>query len=383
MKRLKHLQLALIAALIFASATTTGQERYYLLTEVKEVKTAKTKDQKRVGSCWSNAGTAFLEAEWIRTGKQPVDISTMDFTHNVYLKKADMFLNSDGELRVDPMGMAYDVIMLVEEYGMVPESAYMYPTEDMTTREKQGEMDAILRGTLNMIQQRGEGFTERWQNVYNTSLLRYMGESMIEFSFNEATYTPETFATASGLSMDDYILLTSDKQADMYARVKPGLRENWAGHEFYNVPFGNFTDAIKNNIEQGYTVVWYGVIDGSQVFNDEKMAIVPVGDLPGDEVSDEDEDAPEPEYKPLTEKSISSELRTEVYEAGLEKEQDYLLIYGIKTDQEGNTYFAAKYVCKTGDKKLNLSKSFVDLNTVFLMMNKNGLSADMKSKLGI
>lgn len=382
MKRLKHLHLALIAAIIFASATTTGQERYYLLTGVKEVKTASTKDQKRVGACWSNAGAAFLEAEWIRTGKQPIDISTMDFTHNVYLKKADMFLNSDGKLRVDPMGMAYDVIMLVDEYGMVPESAYMYPAEDMTTREKQGEMDAILRGTLNMIQQKGEGFTERWQNVYNTSLLRYMGESMIEFSFNEATYTPETFATASGLSMDDYILVTSDQDDEMFAKVKPGLRQNWAGHQFYNIPFEDFTDALKSNIEQGYSVVWYGVINQSQVFDDEKMAVVPVGDLPGQEQGDEEETT-EPEYKPLTEKNITPELRTEVYEAALEKEQDYLLVYGMKTDQEGNTYYAAKYVCKAGDKKLNLSKSFIDLNTVFLMMNKNGLSSDMKSKLGI
>lgn len=383
MKRLKHLHLALLVTLIFASATIIGQERYYQLTRVKEVKTTKTKDQKRVGACWSNAGTAFLEAEWIRTGKQPVDISSMDFTHNVYLKKADVHLNSDDKLRVDPMGMAYDVIMLVDEYGMVPESAYMYPTEDMTSREKQGEMDAILRGTLNMIKQKGEGFSERWQNVYNTSLLRYMGESMIEFSFNEATYTPETFATASGLSMEDYMLLTSDPQFSMYGKVKPGLKQNWAGHEFYNVPFENFTDALKTNIEQGYTVVWYGVIDGSQVFDDEKVAIVPVGDLPGEDEVGKEEETVEPEYKPLAEKSISSEMRAKVYETGLAKELDYLLIYGMKTDQEGNAYYTAKYVCSAGDKMLNLSRAFIELNTVFLMMNKNGLSADMKTKLGI
>lgn len=383
MKSLKHLNLLMIVALIISAASTRGQEKYYQLTEVKQVKTAKTKDQKRVGACWSNAGAAFLEAEWIRTGKAPIDISVMDFAHNVYLKKADVFLNSDDKLRVDPMGMAYDVIMLVDEYGMVPESAYMYPSGDMTTREKQGEMDAILRGTLNMIKQKGEGFSERWQNVYNTSLLRYMGESKIEFSYNEATYTPKTFVTASGLSMDDYILLTSDQDAQFNAKMKPGLRQNWAGHEFYNVPFASFNDVIQSNIENGYTVVWNGTVAEDQVFEDENMAIVPVGDLPGDEEPEEGEEPAEPEYKPLAEKSISSELRESVYDAGLEKEQDYLLIYGMKTDQDGNNYYTAKFVCKAGDKFLNLSESFVELNTVFLMMNKNGLSAAMKANLGL
>lgn len=383
MKRLKHFNLILIAAMAMISSVVWGQEKYYQLDNLKEINTTPTKEMKRIGTCWSNAGAAFLEAEWIRTGKKPVELSVLDFVHNLYMTKASVYLNSNDKLRIDPMGMAYDVTTLVNEYGMVPESAYMYPPEEMASREKQGEMDAILRGTLNMIKQKGESFTERWQNMYNTSLLRYMGESKIEFSYNGSTFTPETFATASGLSMEDYIMLTADPSTEPNIKIKPGLKQNWAGYDFYNIPFESLGDAIKNNIDEGYTVIWYGHIENSQILTGEDMAIVPAGEMPGSEEAAEGEENEEPEYKPLEEQSITADMRSEVYEDALNRDQDYLLIYGLKTDQDGNEYFSGKYVCKAGNKTLNLSVPFVELNTVYLMVNKNGLPNDIKGKFGL
>lgn len=381
MKKIKYLSLALLIALIFNSSFGFSQDKYYELTSAKEIKTTSTENQKRVGTCWSNAGVALLEAEMLRLGKDPVDLSTQQFVYSAYNKKADVTLNGNTKLKVDPSGIAYDVITLAKEYGMIPESEFMYPESEMTSAQKQGEMDAVLRGTLNMIQQKGEGFSERWQNVYSTSLLRYMGEPKIEFTHNGVSYNANTFAGAAGLNFDDYILMTWMPQSDMHTEVDPELRQNWANNPFYNVQGSDMVEAIKGCVDGGYTVVWYGPISDSQVFGDENMALVPAGDFPGQSEAEEQE--AEPEYKPFAEKQITPDMHTELMKLTAQKDQDYLLIYGMSADQEGNTYFTAKYVCESGDKTLNLSVPFVELNTVYLMMNKNGLPSALKDNLDL
>lgn len=380
MKRSNHLNFLLIAVLLMGSAMVRGQEKYYQLTKVNEIETSDSKALKRVGSCWSNAGASFLEAELIRLGKQPVDMSEMHFVHSAYVKKAYVYLNENELINVDPSGTAYDVITLAGEYGIVPESEFMYAQEDMNTPKKQGEMDAILRGTLNMISQKGEGFSERWQNIYSTSLLRYMGESKIEFSVNNKSYTPKSFSESLGLPYDDYAVLSAIPNSEVNSKVDPGMKQNWAGTEFYNLSQQDIAGAIQGSIENGFTVVWYGLINNSNIFAAENMAIVPAGDMPAEKPEEETE-GEEIEYKPIAEKTITPEMRAGIIPKVLQRDQEFLLIYGMKTDQEDNIYFTAKYVCKSGNQTLDLSIPFVELNTIYMMVNKNGLPSELKGKL--
>lgn len=380
MKILKLLNYLMIAMFMLSSSATMAQESYYELQSTAKVKTNDTRDGARVGTCWSNAGAAFLEAEWLKTGKPAVDISTMNAVYNAYQEKALVFFKSNDKFRIDPSGMAFDFISLTKKYGMAPENAYMYPeSEMMNSREKEGEMDAVLNGTVNMVKQRGEEFTERWQNIYNTSLLRYMGEAKINFDYNEKEYTPITFAEYSGLSMDDYVLIGSDSKSPLNAAFDIDFKENWGKHQFYNVSLDNLTKIIQNGVKEGYTVMWYGIVDDKNVFKAEDMAIVPAGDMPGDKT--DEETSGETEYKPITEKAITPEMRSSTVAKNIAREQDYLLIYGVNTDQDGNTYFEAKYVCSAGNKVLNLSVPFTQLNTIYLMINKNGLPGAVKSSL--
>ncbi|MCF8364905.1 MAG: hypothetical protein K9H16_03935 [Bacteroidales bacterium] len=382
MKILKLLNYLMLIVVFLSPAFTSAQNHFYTLKPVKNVETNSTKDQLRVGTCWSNAGAAFLEAEMLRTGKPAVDISIMDFVHNIYLKKASVFFSSDEMLRVDPSGIAFDVFSLAREYGMAPESAYMYPEKEMMgSREKEGEMDAILRGTLTMVKQRGEGFTEKWENVYNTSLLRYMGETKIEFDYKDKKYTPQTFAEYSGLSMENYVLLTSDAKSPMNKPIEMDFKENWAKHQFYNVSLDDLTSVITKSIEGGYSVLWYGIVQDGNIYETENMALVPAGDMPG--VKSQGENQAETEYKPVPEMKITDEMRSQLIGKNISSEQDYLLIYGISNDQDGASYFVAKYVCKSGDKVLNLSLPFTKLNTIYLMVNKDSMPGNVKSSLGL
>jgi bleomycin hydrolase len=380
MKKAKYLSVLVIITLVFSAMVSFGQEKYYELTSVKELKTNQSVELKRVGTCWSNAGAAFFEAEMLRLGKEPVNLSPLHFVYSAYLEKAKVFLDENQLLKVDPSGTAFDVVRLTEKYGMVPESEFMYAEDEMLSTQKQGEMDAILRGTLNMIHQQGEGFSERWENVYNTSLLRYMGESKIEFTYKSNSYNAKSFAGASGLNMDDYAMLTWVPKSDLNKKVEPVMRQNWAESDFYNVSGSDLVGAIENSINNGFTVVWYGHIDGSQIFSDENMAIVPAGDLPDDEESEEET---ETEFKPFAEMQVTPEMHDDLFKKVGQRDQDFLLIYGLTTDQEENTYFTGKYVCKAGDKTLNISRSFIELNTIYLMVNTNGLSSAMRTNLGL
>jgi hypothetical protein len=141
------------------------------------------------------------------------------------------------------------------------------------------------------------------------------------------------------------------------------------------------TGTLKASIEAGYTVLWYGALDNEFLFEDENMAIVPAsGYMPGEETTDEDTEV-QVDYAPVAEASITDEMRTEALKGNMQKEQDYLLIYGMANDQKGNEYFKAKKVCAQGNHVLNLSKAFVDLNTIYLMANKNSLPADMQKRI--
>lgn len=385
MKKIKHLNLLFLAALVLSSFLVLGQEKIYNLNTIDELLTANTKNIKRSETCWSNAGASFLEAEWLRTGKKAVDISMMDFAHNMYLKKAAVVLDSDPKLRIDATGIAYDAIVLTGEYGMAPESAYMYPENDMLgSREKEGEMDAIIRGTLEMVKKTGEGFTERWENIFNTSLMSYLGETKIAFDYEGKNFSPVSFAEFAGLQMSDYVLLTSDSQTDMNILTDLDIAQNWANHKFYNVEIDNLVNGIKNNIKNGYTVLWYGAVNNDFIYYDENIALVPVAEMPGAEpAGDADAESDGTNFEPVPEKDITANLRKAAMELNLVGEQEYVLIYGLSTDKNGTEYFKAKYVCGEGNNVLNLSASFVKLNTVFVMMNKNGLPAKLRGGLGI
>jgi bleomycin hydrolase len=361
------------------SILAQGQS-YYDLKPVKQIKTSPTKDLQRYGSCWSNAGTALLEAEWMRAGKPAIDLSEMNFIRNAYLLKADAYFKSNGEMRVDEKLLAYDVIPLMTTYGIVPEEMFMKSPET-TPDSRSGEMDAILRGTLQMsMQQDGGNFTEKWKNTFDAALSRYLGEPRYRFNFDNTEYDPKSFAQASGISASDFILITSDNRSEMDKKMKLPARSNWNNTQAYNVSTVNLQKALQSAVNSGFTVVWYGSLDADMIYADEMVAFVPAREI--SELT-KTEEGVEPEWEPLPEKAVTDADRQTKYEASAGTELDHLLIFGISKDKNGTEYIMAKKVCEAGNQTLHLSPTFIKLNTGYLMLNKNGLPKELKSKFGI
>lgn len=370
----------LIVALAGIALVTNGQEKYYDLKPVKQIKTTPTKDLQRVGSCWANAGTALLEAEWIKNGKPEIDLAEMTFITDAYRLKADAHLTSKGETRVDEKGIPQDVFTLMTNYGMAPEDMYMksdYQPENASS----GEMDAIIRATLHMVMTKeGGNFTENWKNTFDASLSRYLGETRISFPYNGKDYTPKSFAEASGLNAADYVTLTSDGKSSMDSKIVLTAKNNWSKTQAYNVSADNLLNSVKSAVNGGFTVIWYGTVPAEMIFAEEQVALVPAGKITDlTKVKDGEEN----NFIPLPEKEVSVSDRQASFDAAAKAEQSYLLVYGISKDKNGAEYLMAKKVCEAGDKILNLSPSFVKLNTVFAVLNKKGLPANLKSKFGL
>ena len=362
------------------SWVSKAQESYYGMEEVKVLKVNETKDIQRLGSCWSNAGAALLEAELFRNGRGEYDLAELDFIHNSYLEKAKVYLETDGKVRISEKGMAQDVILFMKEYGMVPEAAYMKSSKDAMD-PNQGEMDGILKGVMaNVVQVDNGEFTERWQSIYDAALTGYIGEARIEFTDNGNEYTPKSFAEKSGLNPEDYILLTSDNREEMNKSFILKKRDNWHSDKFNNLKIDQLSSVIDGEVKAGYTVLWYGALDQEMIFEDEQVAIVPAGAMPGSKKAAEGEEV---EEEPVSERSVGEIDRQQVFEAGLDLDLDYLLIYGVSKDKNGNEYFIGKNVCQTNSAPIFLSKEYVKLNTIFMLTNKAGMSKDIKAGLGM
>lgn len=365
--------------LLFSFVGLQAQETFYGLKSTKKLTTSPSKDLPRPVACWSNAGTALLEAELLKSGQKDVDLSEMDFVHNAYLQKADVFLKNGGKIRVGGDGIASDVFLAAAEYGMVPEAGFMKSEKD-PFGEDAGEMDAILRGTLRMVLDKEKGvFSERWKNTYDGALVSYIGEARISFKYNDQDFTPKSYAEKLGIKTGDYVLISSDSRQEMFKPFVLPVNNNWSDQKAYNVAPEDLVTIMKNAVGNGFTVAWGGDFVEKSVFAAENVAIVPASKMPGVKANETDKLAMEP----VAETIVTPTMRQEKFQTLLSKELSYMLVYGLSKDKKGADYLVAKNTCTSGDGELNLSEAYVKLNTVFLLLNKNSLPADLKVKLGL
>ncbi len=355
-----------------------SQESFYDFEISKQLTTNETKALLRPGSCWANAGAALLEAEMIRSGKTATDLSELAFIRNAYLLKANAHLASKGEIRVDERGVAFDVVTLMAEHGLTPADAFI-SSDERPMDARSGEMDAILRGTLQMVMQHEDGvFTDRWQSTYDAALTRHIGFSRQSFEVDNNSYSPKTFANASGLRPSDFIMLTADPNSQINRQIELPARNNWNSYQAYNLGFSQLPEVLKTAVNAGHTIVWYGSLPIGMIYEDEQAAIVPLGRIT--DLTKKDDDA-EASFEPLPEKEVTADDRQAAMDKNINTQLDYLLITGISKDKNGTEYLIGKKVCQSGDQTLHLSAAFIQLNTMYLMLNKQGLSSNLRAQL--
>lgn len=393
---MKNRFFGMIALAIFAVPSIDALSQGYVFTDVVKVPATPVKNQASSGTCWSYATAAFIEAELLRTGKGEHDISEMYAVRINYMNKMNDNYLRRGNGNLGQGSLAHMFTNIVKENGMVPQEAYNginYQSETNNHKELNKYITAFSAASVELKQRSPE-----YYKLANGILDTYLGKIPEKFTYKGKEYTPQSFAKAMDLNMDDYVEITSLSHIPYYKQSVIEVPDNWDFGRFFNVPLDEFIKIIDNALQNGYSVCWDGDVSEKGFSHSNGVAINPeVENLAGYEESDRAkfeklnaEDKLKEIYKfekLYPEVKVTQEIRQKGYESFTTTDDHLMLLTGIVKDQAGNKYYITKNSWGTERNKfggyLNMSESFVRAKSISVMVHKNSLPKEIRAKLGI
>ncbi len=366
----------LLSSILFAQDEEEKKD-VHQFTILHNIETTSVKHQGKTGTCWDLATQSFLETELLRMGKGRYDLSEMYIVRNLYPVKAEKYIRYHGLTSFGQGGQAHDVLIAWERFGIVPEEVYPGRTSS-DEKHNHSEMVAVLKSLMDaVINTKGE-ITSNWKEVCESVLNIYLGENPESFEYKGKEYTAKSFADELGIILDDYVEITSYICYPFYEKAVLEVPDNWTNSEYFNVPVDDMIRIIDNAIERGYSVAWDGDVSEKTFYRKKGYAVIPIDD----EIKDEESDEPLPEK----EKVITQEMREETFD-NFQTTDDHLMhLTGIAENQEGKKFYYTKNSWGTKYKYNGywyMSQSFVELKTIAIMIHKDAVPEDIKTKLGI
>lgn len=358
-----------------------SSKKKFTFTPVVNVECTSVKNQGSSGTCWSYSTSSFLESEMIRMGKKPVDLAEIFTARNVYLDKADTYVRLHGGLNWGDGGECHDVINMYAKYGAVPQEVYTGLNYG-TSKNKFGEMQAVLKGMLDAIVKNPNGkLTPNWKKAFTAVLDTYLGEVPESFTWHGKKYTPRTFADeVVGINPKDYVELSSFTDQPYYKKTPFLVPDNWTFEKVYNVKLDDMTKIIDYALSKGYSVAW--AADVSEKYFSWKNGVAYVPEKDWEDMSEEEQkdmfNGPKPERK------ITPQMRQNAYNSYETTDDHGMHIVGIAKDQNGREYYMVKN--SWGEKNdykgyIYVTKDYVRYKTTAFLLNKNGMPQEMRSKL--
>lgn len=359
----------------------------FVFTDIKVVPTTSVKDQNKSGTCWSFAGTSFLEDEILRKTGKEVDLSEMFTVRHCYEDKAVKFMRMQGNTNFAAGGSIVDVPNVFAAYGAIPEEVYsgLNYGED---KHDHGELDAALTAYLKAVyNNKGKHLSTAWKAGFDGILDAYLGKIPETFVYEGVSYTPESYAKSLGLDRDDYIALTSFTHHPYYKPFILEVCDNWTNDGYVNLPLDEFKSVVDNAIENGYSVEWAADVSEGGFKWREGYAVMPKAkteaDMDGTELSrwvklsDKEREASRYELtEPVDEIDVTPEVRQDMFDR-LETTDDHgMVIIGKAVDQKGNKYYKVKNSWDTNqvyDGYFYVSEPYFLAKTLSILVNKEAL----------
>lgn len=353
----------------------------FVFKEVINLGKTPIKDQGSSGTCWSYSGNSFLESEMIRQGKKPVEISPIFTAYYTYLEKAKNYARLHGDQAQGEGGQLHDVLTIYRKYGAVPFEAYT-GLQNGQTRNNFAEMSSMLQA-MNESLVKNKKLSPNWQKAFLGVMDAYLGPVPQSFQYNGKTYTPRTFADeVIGINPNEYIGITSFKDYPYYQPFVLLIPDNWSFESFYNVKLNDLTNIIDHALENGFTVAW--ATDVSEKYFSWKNGVAFVPEKEIDQMTKEEQ--ADLFNGPKKEAIITEELRQLAFDNYSTTDDHGMHIVGLVKDQNGKEYYIVKNSWGNSNDYqgyIYVTKEFVKYKTISILLNKNGLSKEMKSKLTI
>ena len=380
------------AALALVSAAASAQQTPdYEFTVIKENPITSVKNQNRSGTCWCYSALSFVESEILRTKGKEVDLSEMFVVGKSYRDRAVKYVRLDGHLNFAAGSSFGDVLHVINDYGIVPQSA-MNGMNYGSVLPEQYELDAALKGYVSAIASNpNKKLSTAWLNGFDGIVEAYLGEYPETFTVDGKEYTPESYRDFLGINMDDYVNITSFTHYPFYEQFVIEVPDNWRWDTAYNLPMDEMMDVMFNAIEKGYTVAWGS--DVSETGFTRNGIAVALAETKNTSGSDQERwvgkaDAPKEEVKVALpeEVTVTQEMRQEGYDRKTTTDDHGMHIFGLAKDQNGTKYFMVKNSWgETGKYKgiWYASETFVKFKTLNIVVHKDALPKDIAKKLGI
>lgn len=402
MKKLLTLTLALCSIAAMADTpkdsvkTDSIDQNKPVFTTIKENPITSIKNQSKSGTCWDYSTLSFFESEILKKSGKTYDLCEMFVTNKNYMDRAIAKVRLHGDMQFEQGGSAYDVLYVLQNYGICPEDAMPLPgTMYGDTLNNFSEFFTVMPAYVNAVaSSSSKKLTSQWKAGLQGIIDSYLGKVPEEFNYEGKTYTPQSFAASLGLDWNDYISFTSFTHHPFYTEFPVEVQDNWRQGLSWNVPIDDLQRIIDNAIEKGYTVAWGGDVsddgftrDGLAVLVDEKKVV----DIEGSDMAKwlkltagERKDKLQKLGVNVPELTPSQEQRQKEYDNWELTDDHGMLIYGTAKDQNGREYYMVKNSWgETGDYKgiWYMTKKFIVAKCMDFMVNKNAVPSDILKKI--
>jgi len=345
----------------------------YEFSKVKTISCTDVKSQDRTGTCWSFATSSFLESELLRQGVKNPDLSEMFTVRNIYVDKAMNYVYRQGKANFSQGSLGHDVLRSYKKFGAVPESAFsgMYAGQ---SKHNHGEMERVLKGMLDGVI-KSKNLSSHWRDAVDAVLDVYLGEVPSEFEVNGKKYTPKSYAKSLNINPDDYVSISSFTHHPFYESFILEIPDNYSNGQFYNVPLDDMMAIIDYSLEQGISLSWDGDVSEKGFSARQGIAVLP-----------EDADREDLYEKPGAEQSVNQTNRQEGFESFATTDDHLMHLVGAARDQKGTKYYLIKNSWgEISDYKgyLYMSRPYVQMKTMAIMVHKDGIPKSIRKKLGI
>ena len=369
-----------------------------VFTTIKEMPITSIKNQNRSGTCWAYSTLSFFESEILKKSGKTYDLAEMYIANKDYMDRAWLTVRMHGDSQFSQGGSAGDVLVLLREKGVVPESAMAAPgslTGDSLANFN--EFFSVMEPYVAAVSKStAKKMSSQWAVGLQGILDAYLGKCPEEFTYEGKKYTPLSFAKSLGLNWDDYVSITSFTHHPFYTDFAVEVQDNWRWERSYNVPMDEMMRIIDNALANGYTVAWGGDVS-SDGFTRDGLGLA-VDDKATQSLAGSDQ-AKWTKMTPAKKKSVidslgvkapeivpTQELRQQEFDNWTLTDDHGMHIYGLAKDQNGKEYYMVKNSWgETGDYKgiWYMTKAFVAANTMDFLVNKNAVPKDIRKKLGI
>lgn len=382
---------------IFAGNTRKKTEKKDSLTftVIKENPITSVKNQNRSGTCWDFSTLSFFESELLRTKHKTYDLCEAFVAFKTYMDRAKASVRLHGDISFSQGGSFYDVLYCIKNYGICPEDAMPKPgslyDDSLFNNNELSQVTTAYVGAI--AKSEAKKLTPVWQNGLKGIYEAYLGKLPETFTYEEQTYTPQTFEKSLGLNLDDYVCLTSFIHHPYYTSFPMEVQDNWRWAESYNLPLDEFMHTMDYAIRQGYTFAWGADVTETS-FGHNDVILMPAKVKDNDKtgldqarwVTSSTNDKKEIEVATKNEVNVTPELRQKAYDNWETTDDHGMQIFGLAKDQYGKEYFMMKNSWGDYNKyhgKCYVSKAYVAYKTMNIMINKHAIPQDIAKKLGL